>query len=74
MSAPIGTANLTLNQVELTQGEKYPIAKGMSLFMGQTVAVEAYGRAAEELAANQNSRVMATCKLIGGSSQLKLKV
>lgn len=74
MSAPTGTASIEINNVTLTPGEKYATAKGSCIFIGEELEVEAYGRAAQELAANANSQITAAVKIIGGSKQPKIKV
>ena len=74
MSAPTGTATIQVLDVTLTPGEKYAFATGTCIFAGQEVAVEAYGRAAEELAANSNASLIAEVEIQGGSNQPRIKV
>ena len=74
MSAPTGTATIQVLDVTLTPGDKYASAKGNCVFAGQELVVEAYGRAAEELAANSNSSLIAEVEIQGGSNQPRIKI
>ena len=68
-----GTANIKVLSVTTTQGN-YLEAKGTAVFAGEELEVEAYGKTAEALAANQNSEITAQIKIFGGSNNPRLKI
>lgn len=74
MSHVTGTATIQVNQIELVQEDKYQVARGTAIFGGQAINIEAYGKAAQELNANQGSPITAECKIFGGSNQPRLKI
>lgn len=74
MNTVKSTACVEIKDITLTPGENYSVAQGTANFAGDEVTITAYGRAAEELAANQNSHITAEIEILGGSRNAQIKL
>jgi len=73
MTHVLGTATVQLLAIATAQ-EDYLVARGTAIFAGGELEIEAYGKTAEALFANQNSEIVALVKIFGGSNQPLLKI